>query len=457
MGNTTQSINPADNSLVAEYSNMEMPDINPVIEAAGKAQQEWSTWPLEKRAACFQKAASLLRDNKEEYAAIMAKEMGKPISQGIAEIEKCGWVCDYYAENAARFLADKPVATENSESFVCYQPIGLIFAIMPWNFPFWQVFRGAVPIMMGGNGVLLKHASNVFGCASAIEKIFTQAGFPENAFRSLLTGAKNAADIIAHPLIAGVTLTGSEPAGRSVAMEAGKNLKKCVLELGGSDPYVILEDADLDAAVASCAMSRMLNGGQVCIAAKRFIVVEAVYEAFEKKLLDYMQSYKMGDPLDKETNLGPMARTDLRDELHQQVMRSVDAGAKLLCGGEIPEQEGAWYPPTVLGGVIKGMPAFDEELFGPVSTLIPAKDEADAIAIANDSRFGLGSAVFTQDVEKGRALAREQINAGTCVVNDFVRSDPRLPFGGIKDSGFGRELGEHGILEFVNVKTVVVK
>ncbi|WP_198262900.1 NAD-dependent succinate-semialdehyde dehydrogenase [sulfur-oxidizing endosymbiont of Gigantopelta aegis] len=456
MNRTIKSINPANESIVEEFPDWDMDKINPVIDANHEAFVQWQSQDYASRAVYFTNMATILRERKSEYARIMANEMGKPVSQGEAEIEKCAWVCEHYAQHSAEYLADRVIETENTESFVTFKPLGVIYMIMPWNFPFWQVIRGAAPTIMAGNTIVLKHASNVFGCAVAIEDVFKEAGFPDNVFSSLLTGSRTSADIIAHPKIRAVTLTGSERAGVQVASEAGRNLKKSVLELGGSDPYIILEDADIDLAVASCAASRMLNGGQVCVAAKRFIVVESIREEFEAKVIQLMQTYQLGDPLDVSTNFGPMAKPKLRDELHQQVMRSVEQGAQLKLGGEIPDKPGAWYPATVLTGVKKGMLAYSEELFGPVSTIISAKDEADAIAIANDTEFGLGGAIFTRDVEKGRRLARDVIDTGTCVVNGFVKSDPRLPFGGIKKSGYGREIGEFGIHEFVNIKTIVV-
>jgi len=453
---TIKSINPANGTIIEEFPDWGMAEINPVIDTVNAAYESWQLLDFSQRGDFFLNMAKLLKERKTDYARIMAREMGKPVSQGEMEIEKCAWVCEHYAEQSAHYLADRPIKTENSESFVTFKPLGVIYMIMPWNFPFWQVIRGAAPTIMAGNTIVLKHASNVFGCALAIEQLFIDAGFPDNVFRSLLTGSRTSSDIISHPKIRAVTLTGSERAGQQVAAEAGRNLKKSVLELGGSDPYIVLEDADIDAAVASCGASRMLNGGQVCIAAKRFIVVEAIREEFEDKILAMMKGYEMGEPLDSATTFGPMAKANLRDELHEQVMRSVEQGAILQLGGEIPDKVGAWYPATVLTGVKHGMVAFSEELFGPVSTIISAKDEADAIAIANDTEFGLGGAIFTRDLEKGRRLARDVIDSGTCVVNGFVKSDPRLPFGGIKKSGYGREIGEFGIHEFVNIKTVVV-
>jgi len=387
----------------------------------------------------------------------MALEMGKPIKDGISEVNKCAWVCDYYAENAKNFLQDEVIETDASKSYVSYQPLGIILAIMPWNFPFWQVFRFAAPGLMAGNVGLLKHASNVFGCALAIEDVFKRAGFPKNTFRSLLVGSSLVNKIIDHPHIKAVTLTGSVPAGKSVARKAGSVLKKTVLELGGSDPYLILEDADLEKAAQICALSRLINSGQSCIAAKRFIVVEQIRDQFEELLIKEMKSYKMGDPLDETTQIGPQARFDLRDALHDQVTKSIEKGAKCILGGIIPNDTGAFYPPTLLTDVKTGMPAYEEELFGPVGSIIIAKSEEEAIKVANDSIFGLGASVFTQNVEKGNKIAREEIQAGCCFVNTYVRSDPRLPFGGIKESGYGRELSSHGIKEFVNIKTIYLK
>jgi succinate-semialdehyde dehydrogenase/glutarate-semialdehyde dehydrogenase len=383
--------------------------------------------------------------------------MGKPIVQSRAEVEKCAWVCEFYADNAEKFLADEIIKTEATKSFVSFQPLGVILAIMPWNFPFWQVFRFAVPNLMAGNAGLLKHASNVSGCALAIEDVFRKAGFPKNLFRSLLVKSNNVKEIISNPKVQAVTLTGSVPAGKSVASLAGSLIKKTVLELGGSDPYVILEDADLEKAAMSCVTSRLLNAGQSCIAAKRFIIVESVYDEFEKLYLEIMSKKKMGDPLDEKNDLGPQASFQLRDELHEQVLKSVGQGARLILGGKIPEIDGAYYPPTILTNVKPGMAAFDEELFGPVAALIKAKDEEDAINLANKSVFGLGASVFTRDLKRGEHIAKEKLNAGCCFVNDFVKSDPRLPFGGIKESGYGRELSLFGIREFVNIKSVYIK
>jgi succinate-semialdehyde dehydrogenase/glutarate-semialdehyde dehydrogenase len=401
-------------------------------------------------------AAQVLRANAHDYARLMAREMGKPIGDGVAEAQKCALACDYYAEHAARFLASEPVKTEARKSFTTFNPLGVVLAIMPWNFPFWQVFRFAAPGLMAGNAAVLKHASNVPGCALAIEDVFRKAGFPDHLFRTLTIGSSRVEAVIEHPLVRAVTLTGSGAAGRAVAAKAGAMLKKTVLELGGSDPYLVLEDADLGLAAAVSARGRLVNSGQSCIAAKRFIVVEKVRREFEELFVERMSAAKMGDPLNDETDIGPQARHDLRDSLHRQVEASVAKGARVLVGGSIPDGPGAFYPPTVLTDVQKGMPAYEEELFGPVASVIPVKDEEEAIATANDSVFGLGACVITRDVERGERIAAERIESGCVFVNAPVQSDPRLPFGGIKDSGYGRELSSYGIKEFVNIKTVSI-
>lgn len=450
-----RSINPANGELIKNYEDINSQELDELLRKVDETQQNWVRVPFSERARKMKKAANILRDQAEEFARVMADEMGKPISQGKSEAEKCAWVCDYYAENAEEILKDLPIETDALKSYVHYQPMGVVMAIMPWNYPFWQVFRFAAPALMAGNAGVLKHSENVTGCALAIEKIFQDAGFPENIFRTLLISRDKAKDVIEHPAVKAVTLTGSTRAGKIVASQAGAALKKTVLELGGSDPYVVLEDADLDAAINTCVTSRLLNSGQSCIAAKRFVVVEKVYDEFIEKLVHSMNSKKMGDPYD-DVDLGPQAREDLRDNLHDQVKRSVEKGAKVLTGGEIPDRKGFYYPPTVLVNITKGMPAYEEELFGPVATVIKAKDEVDALRIANDTGFGLGSAVFTQNKEKGEEIARDKLFAGSSFVNAFVKSDPRLPFGGIKNSGYGRELSPFGIKEFMNIKTVYV-
>jgi len=383
----------------------------------------------------------------------MTLEMGKPIVQGEAEVDKCAWACEYYADHAEAFLAEQPRETEASRSYVRFDPLGPVLAVMPWNFPFWQVFRFAAPALMAGNAGVLKHASNVPRSALAIEEVFREAGFPRGLFSTVLVGSSAVAGLIADPRIVAVTLTGSELAGSKVAEQAGHALKKTVLELGGSDPFIVLADADIGAAARTAADARLINSGQSCIAAKRFIVVEPVADQFLDRFLDELRSRRMGDPLVRGTQVGPQARIDLRDLLHEQVAESVKRGAKLLLGGEVPAGKGAFYPPTLLAAVDKGMPAFDEETFGPVAAVIRAKDEADAVRLANDSTFGLGASLWTEDRVRAERLAA-QIEAGSVFVNGVVKSDPRLPFGGIKRSGYGRELSEYGIREFVNVKSV---
>jgi succinate-semialdehyde dehydrogenase/glutarate-semialdehyde dehydrogenase len=404
----------------------------------------------------MRQAAQVLRSNAAEYARLMAEEMGKPMRAGAAEVQKCALGCDYYAENAERFLAPEVVKTEARKSFVTFQPLGVVLAVMPWNFPLWQVFRFAAPGLMAGNAAVLKHASNVPGCALAVEQIFRKAGFPKNLFRTLMVGSRSVDAAIEHPLIRAVTLTGSGPAGRAVASKAGALLKKTVLELGGSDPYLVIEDADLDLAAKVGAKGRLVNSGQSCIAAKRFIVVEKVRRQFEELFVSQMSAAKMGDPLSDDTEMGPLARHDLRDTVHRQVEGSIAKGARCLLGGTIPNSRGAYYPPTVLTDVTKGMPVFDEEVFGPVAAVVPVKDEEQAIEAANDSPFGLAGGVFTRDLARGEHIAAELIDSGMVFVNEHVSSDPRLPFGGIKESGYGRELSHYGIREFVNIKTVYV-
>ncbi|MCH8067726.1 MAG: NAD-dependent succinate-semialdehyde dehydrogenase [Candidatus Marinimicrobia bacterium] len=450
------AINPATGELIKEYPELTPDEVQEAINKSNLAFQSWRKVKIYDRAKLMKKAAQILRDKANEYGELMALEMGKPIKEGRAEVEKCAWVCDYYAENAEKFLQHEFISTDASKSFVTFQPLGVILAVMPWNFPFWQVFRFAAPSLMAGNSGILKHASNVPGCALAIEEVFKEAGFPEYVFKSLLIGSRQVNAVIENPHVKAITLTGSTPAGRAVAGKAGEMLKKTVLELGGSDPYIILEDADMEAAVTACVTSRLINAGQSCIAAKRFIVVKSRLPQFEELYYERMKSAKMGDPMDESTDVGPQARHDLRDELHEQVKKSIDMGATCLLGGKIPPGEGAFYPPTILTGVKKGMPAYDEELFGPVAAIIPVNDEEEAIHVANDSIFGLGAAVFTGDETKGERIATEQLEAGCCFVNAFVRSDPRLPFGGIKESGYGRELSHYGIKEFVNVKTVYI-
>ena len=454
-----QSINPVNGAILKTYTADTEEAINLKIENAQQAWPGWKQLPFEEKSKLMNNMAEVLRKRKSELARLMAEEMGKPLADGESEIEKCASVCDYYAEHAEAFLKDQLVDTDASKSFISFQPLGVVLAIMPWNFPFWQVFRFVAPGLMAGNCGVLKHASNVPGCALAIEEIVNQAGFPEHVFQTLLIDSKATAKVIAHPMVSAVTITGSTAAGMKVAEQAGGLLKKCVLELGGSDPYLILEDADLDLAAEVCANSRLINNGQSCIAAKRFIVVKSVEKEFVEKFKAKMAAKTTGNPLEEGVELGPMARVDLRDELHKQVQANIEAGATCILGGSIPEGEGthAFYTPTILTGVKKGMPAYEDETFGPVASVFTAEDTADAIRIANDTSFGLGSAVFTRNIEEGERIAKYELQAGSCFVNSLVKSDPRLPFGGIKQSGFGRELGMFGIHEFVNIKTVYLK
>ncbi|MBS4033949.1 MAG: NAD-dependent succinate-semialdehyde dehydrogenase [Ignavibacterium sp.] len=451
------SVYPFDNSVIKFYEEMKNNEVDSILKSSQHAFESWRKIPVSQRAELLKNAGSVLRNNIKDYSELMTIEMGKPIVQSRAEVEKCAWVCDYYSENAEKFLNDEIIETDASKSFVSYQPLGVILAVMPWNFPLWQVIRFAAPTLTAGNTGVLKHSSNVTGCALALEDVFKKAGFPENVFRTLLISSKHVKRVIENPIIQAVSITGSVPAGKAVASAAGSVLKKCVLELGGSDPYVVFEDADLESAADLCVISRLINGGQSCISAKRFIIVESVFDKFEKLYLEKMSMKKMGDPFNESNDIGPQASIPLRDELHDQVLRSVKAGAKLLLGGEIPDGNNAFYPPTVLTNVIPGMPAFDEELFGPVAALIKAKDADHAIKLANQTIFGLGAAVFTNDVKNGERIAKEELLAGNCFVNQFVKSDPRLPFGGVKESGYGRELSPFGIKEFVNIKTVYVK
>ncbi len=448
-----KSINPATNHIIKEYKEHSAAETAQIIEKTHKAFKRWRDIAFNDRAEKMHSAAQILRDNKEEYARLMTMEMGKIIRESRAEVEKCAWVCDYYADNAEQFLKDEIIETDASISYVAFDPIGVVLAVMPWNFPLWQVFRFAAPALMAGNGAVLKHASNVPGSALLIEDIFRKAGFPEDLFRTVLIPSLMVEGVIRNDYIRAVTLTGSEYAGSRTAEIAGGEIKKTVLELGGSDPFIVLEDADIPGCVHTSAQARMLNAGQSCIAAKRFIVVESRLKEFEEQQAAIMNAMKVGDPLDEATEVGPLARPDLVEELDEQVQQSIKAGAKLLVGGKRIEGPGCFYQPTVLSEVKRGMAVYEQETFGPVSAIIPVKDEEEALDVANESVYGLGGSIWTRDIERGKRLARK-IESGAVFINGMTKSDPRLPFGGVKKSGYGRELSHYGIKEFVNIKSV---
>ena len=445
--------NPASGQLIEEFPVWDEAQLEAALAQSAAASLGWQVSTMVQRSELMHRAAEQLRSRSDELAALITLEMGKLLKEAKAEVEKCAWVCDYYAEQAPAFLADDLIESDASRSLIAYQPLGTVLAIMPWNFPFWQVFRFAAPTLMAGNTGVLKHASNVPQCALAIESIFREAGFPEGVFRSLMISAAQVEGVIRDARIHAVTLTGSEPAGRKVAATAGEVLKPSVLELGGSDPFIVLEDADLDLAIPQAVTSRFLNSGQSCIAAKRFIVVDAIADEFVARFCAEVEGLMPGDPNDADTTLAPMARADLRDELHQQVAESVEQGAVAVTGGFPLKRDGAYYAATILDKVEPGQRAYTEELFGPVAIVIRARDEADALRIANDSPFGLGGSIWTADNARGETMAR-QLQSGCAFVNGMVKSDPRLPFGGIKNSGYGRELSLLGIREFVNAKTI---
>lgn len=450
---TFKSINPFNGQLVGSYEEQDEKTVLGILTKSQAAFKSWRKVEVSVRTEMMKKAAGILRDDVDVYAKMISLEMGKPISESRTEVIKCAWVCDYYAENASKFLENEIVKTDAQLSFVRHDPIGGVLAIMPWNFPFWQVFRFAAPTLMAGNVGLLKHASNVFGCAKLIEEVFIKAGFPEGVFQNIMIHHNKTELLIAHDAVSAVTLTGSERAGSSVGSLAGKYIKKSLLELGGNNSFIVLEDADIDAAIKTALVARMLNCGQSCIAAKRFILVGNVYDKFVQGFVEGVNKLKFGDPLDEHTQVGPLARKDLADELQSQVKRSVQMGAELLSGGM---QKDAYHEPTVLGNVKPGMPAFDEETFGPLASMIRAKDIDEAISLSERSRFGLGVTVCTTNIEKALALA-EKFSDGAYFINELVKSDPRLPFGGEKYSGYGRELAKDGMMEFVNRKTVYVK
>ncbi|SIQ89243.1 succinate-semialdehyde dehydrogenase / glutarate-semialdehyde dehydrogenase [Haladaptatus litoreus] len=451
-----ESLNPATEEVIETFDADDERSVEEKLQQAHETYEEWKQQPIEERQRLISKAGEVLRENKQKYAEIMTKEMGKPISSAVSEVEKCAWVCDYYAEHAGEFLQDERIGTEPGvESYISYEPLGPVLAVMPWNFPFWQVFRFAAPNLTAGNVGLLKHASNVPQCALAIQEVFEEAGYPEGAFTTLLVGSDTVEDVISDDRIAATTLTGSTGAGRSIGENAGKNLKNSVLELGGSDPFVVLPDADIEDAAQTGAQARCINNGQSCIAAKRFVVHDDVYDEFMEKFTEEMESMTIGDPMDEDTDIGPQAREDLMEGLHEQVEDSIEAGASLELGGEPLDREGAYYPPTILTDVPDESPAGEDEMFGPVASVFRVSDTEEAIERANKIRFGLGASIWTQDKTQAKEVARE-IESGMVFVNELVKSDPRLPFGGVKDSGYGRELAHHGIHEFVNEKTMWV-
>ncbi|MGQ3891097.1 NAD-dependent succinate-semialdehyde dehydrogenase [Legionella sp. CNM-4043-24] len=448
--------NPATGAVLHKYPELSEADARLAVEQGHRAFLAWKSTSFAERSRLMLRVSELLLERSKELRLLIAREMGKPVSQGQKEIEKCAWVCRHYAAEAEAYLEPRMITTEMSKAMVCYQPLGVVFAIMPWNFPAWQVFRFLAPTLMAGNAAILKHAPNCYGTGQAIASLLSEAGFPVHLFQHTALSNETAASVLAHPDIVGLSFTGSGKTGRLLSSLASAHLKKSLLELGGSDPYLILDDADIDLAAERVVSSRLSNCGQVCISAKRIIANVSIYDQLVDKIIQLMSGYVMGDPENMSTSLGPMARGDLRSLLHSQVEASIARGAQLVLGGKIPEGPGFYYPPTLLTNVRPGMPAFDEELFGPVLSVIKAADEKDALQLANQSPYGLAAAVFTRDEIKGESIAL-QINAGTCFVNESVSSDPRVPFGGIKQSGFGRELSREGILEFVNTKTICVK
>jgi succinate-semialdehyde dehydrogenase/glutarate-semialdehyde dehydrogenase len=450
------TINPATGETVKTFTALTDAEIENALALADRAFRDYRRVSFDTRSQWMQNAANLLEENAETYAKIMTLEMGKPITAAIAEVKKSAAVCRFYAENAAQFLADVPAESDASNSFIAYEPLGAILAVMPWNFPFWQVFRFAAPALMAGNVGLLKHASNVPQCALAIGEIFQKAGFPEGVFQTLLVGSNKVAQIITDDRVKAGTLTGSEPAGASLASLAGQNIKKTVLELGGSDPFIVLETADINAAVEAAVTARMLNNGQSCIAAKRFILISSIADEFESRMAEKFADLKIGDPMLPDTEVGPLATPDILTELHQQVQICVEAGAKVLTGGQLLEQPGNFYPPTILTQIPEGTPAYSEEFFGPVALIFRVNSLDEAITLANSTIFGLGASGWTTNQAEQERLIRE-LEAGAVFINGLVKSDPRLPFGGIKRSGYGRELSSQGIHEFVNIKTVWIK
>lgn len=456
MTNTVTTINPATEQTIADYTLLNLEQAKNEIDKSHTAFLEWRLTSLTERAKHLNQLAHVFEQQKESLATLMTQEMGKLYAQGLQEVELCAAICRYSAEHAQTQLADEEHSMENGHAIITYQPTGVLLGIQPWNFPLYQVVRYAVTNIMAGNTTVLKHAGNVFGMAEKIELMFADAGFPSHVFKNLLIDGKTASELISHQAIRGVTFTGSDGTGKKVAEQAGKHVKKTVLELGSNDAYMVLDDADLELAIKACLQGRMINNGQTCVSAKRFVVVDALYDEFKAGIVEQFNALKLGDPMDEDTDLGPMAREDLRDKIHDQVQESVKAGAKVVVGGEIPKQTGFYYPATLLENLSSGMPAYDDELFGPVASLIKAKDNEDAMRIANDSRYGLGGGIFSKDEKKAIELAKKHFDTGMVNINGYGLAQPNLPFGGVKDSGYGREHGGFGIREFVNIKTIMV-
>lgn len=450
------STNPTNGQLLQSFPTQDLSNALSQVSLSYDAFQVWQRSSLSEREKKLIRMAEYLEENKQTFAEIISLEMGKIIKEAVAEVEKCALLCRYYSEHSSAFLAEQKRTSSHQRTLITFQPLGVILAIMPWNFPFWQTFRCAIPAITAGNGVILKHAENVPRCALELEKIFLEADYPKHLFKSLLVSRHTTNLLLEHDGIKALSFTGSVEAGQKVAQKASQQLKKAVLELGGSDPYLVLSDADLDLAASKCVESRLINAGQSCIAAKRFIVVKEVAADFTERVFNIMKRKQIGSPFDSSTDLGPLARADLRAKLQRQVDESIHLGADCLLGGKIPNGPGFFYPPTILTKVTKGMPAYEEELFGPVMAIIWADDEQEAVSIANDSVFGLGAGIFTKDQDKGEMIAKKFLQAGFCAVNDYVRSDPSLPFGGVKKSGYGRELSEFGMQEFVNIKTLTI-
>ena len=456
MTNTVTTIYPATEQTIADYTLLNLEQAKNEIDKSHQAFLQWRRTSLTERAKHLNQLAHVFEQQKESLATLMTQEMGKLYPQGLQEVELCATICRYSAEHGQTQLADEERSMENGHAIITYQPTGVLLGIQPWNFPLYQVVRYAVTNIMAGNTAVLKHAGNVFGMAEKIEQMFADAGFPSHVFKNLLIDGETASELISHQAIRGVTFTGSDGTGKKVAEQAGKQVKKTVLELGSNDAYLVLDDADLELAIKTCVQGRMINNGQTCVSAKRFVVVAPLYDEFKAAIVEQFKALKLGDPMDEDTDLGPMAREDLRDKIHEQVQESVKADAKVVVGGEIPKQTGFYYPATLIENLSAGMPAYDDELFGPVASLIKAKDNEDAMRIANDSRYGLGGGIFSKDEKKAIELAKKHFDTGMVNINGYGLAQPNLPFGGVKDSGYGREHGGFGIREFVNIKTIMV-